>query len=219
MRPVLDHVVVTVPDLDEAVLAFTRDTGVQPVMGGTHPRRGTRNALVALSWRGACRRYLELLGPDPEQGDVPADAVMLDAAPALGDGPRVHAWAVRIEDGDPADFVDRGRSRGLDMGEFAPGRRIRENGSELRWRMAVPRPLGFGGLQPFVVDYDGEHPTEAIRPGVELLGLHLAHPEPDSVAGHLAALGLDGDLDLAVAEARQPSLRITVRTPDGPLTL
>jgi len=47
-HPVLDHIVLAVPDLAEGAAGFARLTGVRPVRGGRHADLGTANFLVGL---------------------------------------------------------------------------------------------------------------------------------------------------------------------------
>lgn len=215
MPAALDHLVLAVPDLDAAVRDLARRTGVQPVAGGRHPGLGTRNALLGLTWRGSRRCYLELLAPDPAQPDVPAEATMLGLG-CLGPAfdPRLLAWAVR-----PADLaatLAEAREAGLDAGQVVAASRTTAAGERLSWQLAVPRPLGLGGVQPFLIDWgEGAHPSDSLAPSLELVALELRHPDPPRAEAHLRAL----DVDLPVVADDTPGLRARIAGPLGPLVL
>lgn len=214
--PELDHLVLAVPDLDAAVLDLARRTGVQPVTGGRHPGRGTRNALVGLSWAGDRRHYLELLARDPDQPDVPEDRVMLGAGPVLrGGAPRMHAWAVRVGTGELDGVLARARAAGVEVGEPVAAARQTPGGGRLSWRLAVPEPLGLGGVQPFLIEWEDTHPTDAPLPTFELVSLTLQHPEPERAAEVLRVLGVD----LPVGHADRPRIAATFATPEGEVLL
>jgi hypothetical protein len=72
-------------------------------LGGSHPGRGTRNALLALGGQ----RYLEILAPDPEQSDLTwHKEISRLTKPALV------GWALR--DKDVATHAAHLRARGVE---------------------------------------------------------------------------------------------------------
>jgi catechol 2,3-dioxygenase-like lactoylglutathione lyase family enzyme len=211
----LDHLVIAVPDLERAVRDLARRTGVEPVRGGSHPGLGTRNALVGLTWAGSSRCYLELLAPDPAQPEVPADATMLQLGTLGRDfAPRVLTWAVRPVDLDAT--LAAARHAGVPTGRPMAASRRTVSGHQLSWQLAVPRPLGLGGVQPFLIDWQGAaHPGDGLEPVLELVELELHHPDPEEATRRLQVLGVD----LPVRQRPTPALRATVATPWGPLVL
>lgn len=216
MATVLDHLVLAVPDLDAAVADLARRTGVEPVPGGVHPGGGTRNALLGLTWQGSSRHYLEVLGPDPAQQDAPEEDMLLGVGPTLTAGaPRMYGWAVRTEPQDLDPTLARARAAGLDVGEAVTASRETPSGLRLSWRLAVPRPLGLGGVQPFLLAWDGAHPTDADLPTVELVSLTLQHPEVERAGRVLASVGVD----VPVVRGPVPRVLATLETPLGDVLL
>ncbi|MFE6685291.1 VOC family protein [Streptomyces sp. NPDC057743] len=177
--PVLDHLVYATLDLDRTVAEVAELTGFRPVLGGSHPGRGTRNHLLGLS-SGA---YLEIIGPDPAQPEpVQPRWFGIDAL----DGPRLVTWAVRVT--GIAGRVTRARAAGYDPGDPVAMSRRTPDGTELAWQLTPPAG---GGLAPFLLDWgDTPHPSGAGLPVLPLLSLSAAHPDPAAARAEWAALGV-----------------------------
>src|SRR5439155_203384 len=83
----LDHLIVGCRDLDRGIDFVEEKTGVRPAMGGVHPGRGTRNALLSLGER----RYLEIMGADPEELSLAFKRMGLDLPVERSDKARLRA--------------------------------------------------------------------------------------------------------------------------------
>lgn len=197
----LDHLLWGVADLDRGREKFAELTGVEPVVGGTHPGFGTRNALAMLS-DGV---YLEILSVDPAQPD---GGLWAERVAAL-DQPGLIAFAVRTGDLEAA----RAAAARVDvgMGPAIPMSRNRPDGVRLAWAVMQPEPGPFGGLLPFFIDWMGSpHPTASLPTGCRLLWLAARHPEAHRLAQIYAAL----DIPVSVEEG-PPGLHARIETPKG----
>lgn len=218
MATTLDHLVLVTSDLEAGMLELARRTGVEPVLGGSHPGLGTHNALLGLSWGGLRRCYLELLAPDPSQSEVPGDRTMLDLGArlteGLGETVRPHTWVVRPDDLDAT--LAAATDAGVEVGEVVEAARARPDGTVLSWRLAVPRPLGLGGVQPSLIDWGPVgHPSDTAGPGLELEDLVLEHPDPARARRVLDILGVDHH----VGPGDRARLTFVLRTPRGRVVL
>lgn len=152
MRPI-DHLVVAARTLEEGDAWIREKLGVATRPGGTHDRMGTHNRVLRL--RGM--RYLEVIAIDP---GAPAPSrprwFALDTAAMqerLAGGPALIHW---VEPSGNIEDVERASGGTLKVESFTRG--------PYRWRMAFTPDgsLPGGGTQPYYIQWDSEHPTQAM---------------------------------------------------------
>ncbi len=199
----IDHLVFVTPSLEDGVAAVGKALGVVPVYGGAHIGRGTHNALLSLG----PPTYLEVIAPDPAQDGAGPSPFGLDA-PEVRIG--LGAFAVGCDDID-AVLADL-RARGVaDAGPAAAMSRVRPDGSELSWRLAMLGGPPHGAM-PFLISWGGAaSPAHSSPRGGRLVALRAGHPDPPAASALLAALGVD----VTVEAAPTDWLEATVETDDG----
>lgn len=202
----IDHLVFATPDLDRGIDEIDDLLGVRPVVGGRHPGRGTRNALLALG----SDVYLEIVAPDPEQSDPPGPrAFGLDGLREA----KLTAWAAKTSDVD--GIRARASSNGIVLGEAQGGRRQRPDGIVLSWRFTDPAIVS-DGLIPFFIDWGrSPHPAAGAPQGGTLVVLRAEHPDPDVVQHQLQVLGIH----MPVSRAPKAALIAIVDGPRGSVSL
>lgn len=203
----VDHLVYATPDLDRTVEELTDLLEVRAAPGGSHPGRGTANALIALS----PLSYLEIIGPDRGQPAPPGPRWFgIDTLP----GPRLVGWAAKAT--GLTSLVAAAAGNGVLLGPIGEGSRRRPDGALLRWQFTDPATVVADGLVPFLIDWgEGPHPAETIPRGPVLAELRGEHPDPDSVRRALDAVGID----LPVARGDRPGLVATLRMGRGSVEL
>jgi hypothetical protein len=211
----LDHLVIAGTDLSAVVAWWHHTTGVAPTAGGAHTGRGTRNALVGLG----PSTYLELIGPDEAQPDHvgPRPFGINELEP---NSIQLVTFALAVDDLEAS--TDVVRRAGLDPGPITPMRRLRPDGVELSWRLAVPPDPKLGGVMPFLIEWgpDTPHPAASLldaggATGCEVRGIELTHPSPEALNEALESLGAG----LTVSAGARPAVAAELTTPNGSLRL
>src|SRR5262245_62386791 len=199
----IDHIVLAVADLAEAVADFERRTGIRAVAAGSHSDIGTANSLVGLG----DALYLEIIRPDPEQADPALPRPFgIDALTAS----QVATWCIRPPELDR--WIAQAVERGYDPGTPQAMSRRTPDGVVLTWRVTPGDPAD--GIVPFLIDWGTTaHPTTGALPTLPLVSLHAEHPTPERVQHKLRAL----DLDLPVRSGGQPRLVVTLQSATGPV--
>ena len=201
----LDHLIWGARDLEHAVEEIAERTGVRPAPGGSHPGLGTRNALVSLDeWR-----YLEIIAPDPAQGNVPGLAAQL----AELERPRLISWVARVESMD--EVVAWGKDNGYPVSKISESR-LRPDGTELRWSFATVDKRGLLPHVPGFIEWGSTaHPSQDAPEGCRLLGYRIEAPQPEAVRALLNAFRLTVDVRVGPTER----LSATLDTPNGQIEL
>ncbi|MBA3887768.1 MAG: VOC family protein [Acidobacteria bacterium] len=204
----VDHLLLGVPDLETGIGWVEQRTGVRAVVGGVHPGRGTRNALIAL----AGRHYLEILAPDPAQeGGGRADLLALRE-------PRLITWAAVAT--DIGSLATRVRAAGLSAPGPRPGSRARPDGRLLEWTtIGIESAFASGGIDPlpFFIQWapGSPHPSQDSPRGCALTSLEFEHPDADRLRDTLSRLGIDA----ATREGKAVRIAAALTAPKGRLVL
>ena len=211
MASQIDHLVLAGTDLAALVTRVATQFGANPVPGGPHPGRGTRNELVGLG----NGRYLELIGPDRDQ---PAPGGPRQFGIDTITEPTLVAWCARPTR-PLAEVVGDAAAAGFDLGPLASMSRQRPDGVLLQWRLTFPQlATPDEGTVPFLIDWgDSPHPATTLPDGVELLGLTLGNPWPERLRTLLTMVGDFPEIDVVVAA--RPTLQARLRTPNGEVHL
>lgn len=196
----IDHVVIGVPNLESAITEIEQLTGVRPVVGGSHPGRGTHNALLSLG-HGV---YLELIALQPGAKETTDNAELV----ALKEPTPVH-WAVSTRTAQSA--VASLRTLGFNPSTPEAGARQTPAGGLLQWRTFWLNDAPIGA--PFFIEWQSgsPHPSTTSPSGCSLRALHVASPDAVALRKLVAGLGLDVDVRLASS----PRISVQLVCPGG----
>lgn len=202
----LDHFAYASASLDKAIADFESWTGVRPKPGGSHPGRGTRNALVSLG----PGLYLALDAPDPTQQLVGNNGAWM----AKLDSYLLFLFAVATDDIGRAQRVLAGHGVATTL---ASGERRTADGRLIAWDFLEGADEGFGIALPHVMQWKTEHHPSADSPaGCRLAGFTVQHPDPARIEALYADLGLKG---VEVRRGAEIALGMTVDGSHGETTL
>jgi Glyoxalase-like domain len=201
----LDHILLGCNDLDRGIQLVEEATGVRPAIGGVHPGRGTRNALLSLGER----RYLEIIAPDSSQGPVvhfPQILGMTD--------PRLIGWAVHPP--DIAAVAKQLRENQVAFTGPDDGSRKRPDGRVLNWK-TINLADDRHGLLPFFIEWsaDSVHPSKDAPAKCTLDYFEILSVDPEELAATLKRIGLD----LPVQRSDKARLHALISGPKGDIKL
>jgi hypothetical protein len=201
----LDHIILGCNDLNDGIAFVHEGTGVLPAIGGVHPGRGTRNALLSLGER----RYLEIIAPDPAQSEIahfPQIRSMTD--------PRLIGWAVHPP--DIAAIAKQLRENKIAFQGPDDGSRKRPDGQVLNWK-TINLADDRHGLLPFFIEWSAGsvHPSKDAPARCKLEYFEILSADPDELASTLKRMGLD----FPVQRSDKARLHALISGPKGDLKL
>lgn len=205
MQTGLDHILIGIDDLARGIDWVEHQTGVRAELGGVHPGRGTRNALLALG--ADC--YLEIIAPDPDQS-LPAWFPQILSLKE----PRLIAWAVHTS--NLTALAQRAAEAGFPIDGAHDGARSRPDGKILSWRLFHLRD-DRGGLLPFFIEWNraSVHPAQDAPLGCALEEFQLQSPQPDELTHSCRSL----DVDVMVKAGKRSLIRAVIAGPKGRVEL
>ena len=201
----LDHIILGCNDLDRGIEFVEESTGVRAAIGGVHPGRGTRNALLSLGER----RYLAIMAPDPAQHEI----VHYPQLRSMTD-PRLIGWAVHPP--DIAAVAKQLRENQIAFTGPEDGSRKRPDGRVLNWK-TVNLADDRQGLLPFFIEWsvDSVHPSKDAPAHCQLEYFEIMSADSDELSSTLKRIGLD----LPVQRSDRARLHALISGPKGDVKL
>jgi len=205
----IDHVIWAVPDLDRGVELFREMSGVNPIVGGVHPGRGTRNSLVSAGEN----MYLEIIAPDPAQLPLdPAENPVQAFASVISTmaNPEVDMFAFSATNLET--IAERARELGLNIVGPSPGQRETPDGDLVRWSHLDFIGHGFGQFVPFALNWlDSTHPSTTSPAGAVIESITVEHPRAEELRRIYEGLGVPAE----VVHADEPRIVVRLTSAQG----
>src|SRR5713226_6946416 len=201
----LDHILLGCSDLDRGIDLVKESTGVRATLGGVHPGRGTRNALLSLGER----RYLEIIAPDSSQGHIVHFPQILGMTE-----PRLIGWAVH-----PPDIAATAKLLRENQIAFTgpdDGSRKRPDGGVLHWK-TINLADDRHGLLPFFIEWspDSVHPSKDAPKKCRLDYFTVMGAEPAELSKVFQHIGVGANVE----RSDRDRLRAHITGPQGELRL
>lgn len=203
----IDHIAYAVPNLEKSCKDLEEKLGCKVVIGGRHLNNGTHNALINLG----NEIYLELLAIDEENKEIKSPRWM---GVDIITEPRVTRWAIKSDNLGAELATLKEYNEGL--AQSFEGSRKKQDGSTLKWHMALPLPSPEIELAPFAVDWkDSIHPTKSLPDECELLSIEFKHPNPAKVNELFSKLNIEHKAHQAVST----EIKLVIKSPKGVIEL
>jgi catechol 2,3-dioxygenase-like lactoylglutathione lyase family enzyme len=170
-----DHVVNVVKNLDKAVDRYTK-AGFAVIRGGRHPGAGVENALIGLA-DGAYIELFSFVDPSTPQPSHPNWAMF-----AAGGGLATFWLGTETLEAD----IEKVRALGVTLEDARSGSRVRPDGYEVKFRLAVPSKVDYPYVPAIITD---------VTPRSERLPPPAKHP--NGVRGIASVAVRVGDIGVA----------------------
>ena len=222
----IDHLVVMAHSLDAGIQWCEATLGVTPPGGGEHVFMGTHNRLMNLSSPAYPRAYLEIIalnpGAQPTRGpgqkrwfDMDDEALRKQIAEH---GPQLIHWVAATPELSACHA--KWRALGIDRGEIVQASRATPTGT-LEWQITI-RDDGqrlMDGCLPTLIQWGAQHATDSLpSSGVQIQSLTLEHPDAQPLQRACDAAQISPS-QVVIAPGATASIRATLSTPRGPVTL
>jgi catechol 2,3-dioxygenase-like lactoylglutathione lyase family enzyme len=140
----IDHIIITVPDLQQATADYSLMLGRAPSWRGAHPDYGTANSLFKLE-----NTYIELLAAQGE-------GMAADIVKANLDKRGSSLGGIVVGTDSANDFIHHARDKGLAASDPIPGHGIDETTGAVRhWHNIFWDPAAARGVFSFCIEHDG----------------------------------------------------------------
>jgi hypothetical protein len=202
----MDHMTITAPSLEGGVEYVRQILGVNPQIGGEHPRMGTHNYFLKLGEK----FYLEIISINPNAPQPNRPRWFQLDKPDRSRPIRLATWIARTDDIHAAATASP-----VPLGEVEPMSR-----GQINWLITISQDgsLPLHGIAPTLIQWPaGVHPTSTLREsGCALVRLDGFHPEARKVTSVLQSIGFEGDFRVsALPRDQQPYLVAHIQTPAG----
>lgn len=205
-KSAVDHLILGAANRESAIAWLEERCGIKAMIGGSHPGRGTCNALVSFGGR----QYMEILAPDPAQSSLVPQYEFLRKLPS----PRLISWAVSTS--DMSATVAQLKLNGVATQGPSAGSRKRPDGKMMAWQsLGITTDLGL--IIPFFIQWDPGviHPATDSPQGCRLVTLELSHPNANQVTDTLLKMGITA----RVRTSTEAGIKATLNCPKGKIDL
>lgn len=208
-----DHIVISVPNLKEAMDFFEKEFSIRPIMGGKHLGLGTHNALLGLG-NPEDKIYLELLAIDPE-AEV-KEYYPMGLSPHITK-PYIATWCIRCVDETDIVEVTQAISKLGNLYHFGQVRDMQRqtiNNDIISWRIAfsvAQYHLSHGHI-PFLISWDDMalHPAATMNKLKDFIPYQFTifNKEYEKIKPNLVDVGLKLNDSICFEYSEKPMLKL-----------